>query len=175
MQEEFLVIFRSLKQSIEEIIPPLEAAQLEVYGKDEGTVQNGLDFIMGELTMTVLLLTGTDTDVATRELELLNSMRHVVYGYGIPDLSSSDYLELCREFLRIHPEMRLTIDHLPASMRFLLAYDQTHDTEYASKARELFIQFGEAIVKADNNEHPIETIILENFKDTLNAKRTFNQ
>jgi hypothetical protein len=98
-----------------------------------------------------------------------------VYGYGIPDLSSSDYLELCREFLRIHPEMRLTIDHLPASMRFLLAYDQTHDTEYASKARELFIQFGEAIVKADNNEHPIETIILENFKDTLNAKRTFNQ
>jgi hypothetical protein len=142
--------------------------KLKIYGEAQEKVQYGLDFIMGELTMTVLLLTGTDTGVAARELELLNDMRHIVYGYGNPELGSSDYLELCREFLRIYPERRITIDHLPSSIRFLLAYDRTHGTNYASKARELFIEFGEAIVKADNYEHPVEAIILANFKDTLN-------
>jgi hypothetical protein len=169
MQEENLSILRSLKQNIEEIATPLEAAQLEVYGEDGDKVQNGLDFIMGELTMTVLLLTDTDSGVAARELEFLNDMRHAVYGYGIPELSSSDFIELCREFLRIHPERRLTIDHLPSSVRLLLGYDKEHGTEHATKARTIFIQFAEAIVKADNDEHPVEAIILANFKDVLNA------
>jgi hypothetical protein len=131
-------------------------------------IQSSVDLVMSELTMIVLLLTGTDDDVAPRELELLNDMRHVVYGDGIPELTSSDYRELCREFLRIYPEKRLTIDHMPSSVRLLIAYDQAHGTQYADKARTLFIQFSEALVKADNNEHPVEAIILANFKDILN-------
>lgn len=169
MQEENLSILRSLKQNIEEIVPPLEAAQLEVYAENRQNVQSGLDFIMGELTMIVLVLTGTDSDVAPREVELLNDMRHVVYGSDVPELNSSDYLELCREFLRVHPETRMTVDHLPTSVRLLMVYDQAHNTKYADKARALFIQFAEALAKADNNEHPVEAIILANFKDILNA------
>ena len=169
MQEENLSILRSLKGNLEEIVAPLEAAQVEFGGIDKGKTQSGLDFIMGELTMLVVLLTGTDSSVSGKELELLNEMRHVVYGYGIPDLNSDEYLELCREFLRAHPDRRMTIDHAPSSVRLLLAYDQAHGTEFAGKARTLFIQFGEALVKADNNEHPVEAIILANFKDILNA------
>ena len=170
MQEANLSILRPLKQNIEEIVAPLEAAQLETNAENKENVQSGLDFIMGELTMIVLVLTGTDSDVAAREVELLNDMRHVVYGSDIPELDSSDYLELCREFLRIHRETRMTVDHLPTSVRLLLAYDQTHGIEYANKARMLFTQFAEALVKADNNEHPVEAIILANFKDILNAR-----
>jgi len=169
MQEANLSILRPLKQNIEEIVPPLEAAQSETNAENKENVQSGLDFIMSELTMIVLVLTGTDSAVAPREVELLNDMRHVVYGVDIPELNSSDYLELCREFLRVHPETRMTVDHLPSSVRLLLAYDQTHGTEYANKARTLFTQFAEALVKADNNEHPVEEIILANFKDILNA------
>ena len=169
MQEANLSILRPLKQNIEEIVAPLEAAQLETNAENKENVQSGLDFIMGELTMIVLVLTGTDSDVAPREVELLNDMRHVVYGFDIPELNSSDYLELCREFLRVHPETRMTVDYLPTSVRLLLAYDQAHGTEYAGKARKLFVQFAEALVKADNNEHPVEAIILANFKDILNA------
>ena len=169
MQEANLSILGPLKQNIEEIVTPLEAAQLETYAENTERVQSGLDFIMGELTMIVLVLTGTDSDVAAREVELLNDMRHVVYGHGIPEMNSSDYLELCREFLRIHPETRMTVDHLPTSVRLLLAYDKSHGTKYADKARTLFIQFAEGLVKADNNEHPVEVIILANFKDILNA------
>jgi hypothetical protein len=174
MQEENLSILRTLKQNIEEMTAPLEAAQLETRAENKENVQSGLDFIMGELTMIVLLLTGTDSEVAPREVELLNDMRHVVYGHGIPELSSGDYLELCREFLRVHPETRMTVDHLPSSVRLLLAYDQAHGTEYGSKARTLFVQFAEALVKADKNEHPIEAIILANFKDILNTAGALN-
>src|SRR5574341_76600 len=169
MNEENLSILRSLKQNIEELATPLEAARLEAYPTNQERVQSGLDFIMSELTMIVLLLTGTDSDVADRELDLLNDMRHVVYGFGIPELTSKDYMELCREFLRINPESRMTVDHLPLSVKLLRNYDQAHGTEYASKARTVFMQFAEALVKADNNEHPVEAIILANFKDTPNS------
>jgi hypothetical protein len=63
----------------------------------------------------------------------------------------------------------MTVDHFPTTVRLLLAYDRAHGTEYANKARMLFTQFAEAVVKADNNKHPIEAIILANFKDILNA------
>ena len=169
MQEANLSILRSLKQDIEEISAPLEIAQSEFYMENKDGIQDSLELVMSELTMIVLLLIGTDEDVAPRELELLNDIRQVVYGYEIPELTSSDYLDLCREFLRIHPERRLTIDHLPSSVRLLRIYDQSHGTQYADKARTLFIHFGEALVKADNNEHPVEAIILANFKDILSA------
>lgn len=169
MHEENLQILRSLKQNIEEISVPLDAAQSEFYKENTSRIQGSVDLMMSELTMIVLLLTGTDDDVASRELALLNDMRHVVYGYGISELTSSDYRELCREFLRIYPEKRLTIDHMPSSVQLLLTYDQTHDTEYGNKARTIFDQFAEAIVKSDNNAHPIEAMILANFKDILNT------
>jgi hypothetical protein len=169
MNQENLSILRALKQNIEELVTPLEVAEVETYGENSERIKSGVDFLMGELTMTVLLLTGTDSDVAGRELELLNDMRHVVYGYGIPELASNDYIELCREFLRLYPNGLITVDRMPLSVRLLLLYDKAHDTDYASKARDLFTQFANAMVKVDNKEDSIEAIILANFKDTLNA------
>jgi len=67
MQEEFLPILRSLKQNIEEIITPLEVAQLDFYGGDSTKVQNGKDLIMGELTMVVLMLTNVDGEISKGE------------------------------------------------------------------------------------------------------------
>jgi hypothetical protein len=169
MNEENLSILRSLKQNIEKIVAPLEAAQLEAYVENEELVQNGLDLITGELTMIVMLLTNVDHDISNSELELLNDMRHVVYGYGIPELTSNDFKELCEKFLRLYPKSRFTFDHLPPSIRFLRAYDKTHGTDHAATARAIFIQFSDAIVKADKNEGQLETMVLENFKDVLNS------
>ena len=169
MQEEFLLILRSLKQNIEEINTPLEAAQLDFYGEDNEKVQNGKDFIMGELTMVVLMLTDVDQGVSKGELELLNDMRHMVYGYGIPELNSDDYFELMRKFLSIYPGSVFTLDHMPASVRVLKDYDEKKGTNYADKARSVFTQFANAMILADKEENYIETIVLENFKDFLNA------
>jgi hypothetical protein len=169
MKEENLSILRPLKQSVEELIPPLEAAQKEIYGEDKEGIIDSLDLIMGDLTMVVVMLTNIDSDIAARELELINDMRHVVFGYGIPELTSNNYMELFREFLQLYPNKRLTLDHIPPSIRLLQTFDQGHGTEYAGKARNLFIQFAEAIVKADSEEDFGESLTLANFKDTLNV------
>ena len=167
MREENLSILRSLKQNIEEIVKPLDAARLEVYGENEEMVQSGLDLIMSDLTMMVVMLTNIDSYVAPAELELINDMRHVVYGYGIREFSSDDYVELFREFLNLYPNKRLTLDHLPSSIRFLQTYDEEHNTDFSAMAANLFIQFGEAIVKANQKEDHGEAMLLENFKDIL--------
>jgi len=168
MQEENLSILRSLKQNIEELIPALDAAQNEIYGEDQESKKDSLDLIMGELTMVVVMLTNIDSNISPAELELINEMRHVVFGSGIPELTSDDYTGLFREFLQLYPDKRLTLDHVPTSIRFLQTYDQGHATEYAGKAKNLFIQFAEAIVKADQEEDFGESITLANFKDILN-------
>ena|SRR5215216_6086559 len=169
MQEESLSILRSLKQNIEGLVPPLEAAQKEIYGEDKDSIKDSLDLIMGDLTMVLVMLTNIDSDISATELKLINDMRHVVFGYGIPELTSDDYMELFREFLQLYPNKRLTLDHIPASIRLLQAYDQGHGTEYAGKAKSLFIQFAEAILKADRGEGFGESITLANFKDILNV------
>lgn len=170
MQEEFLPILRALKQNIEDIITPLETAQLEFYGGDGKKVQNGKDLIMGELTMIVIMLTNVDAEISRGELELLNDMRHVVYGYGIQELNSNDYFELSKKFLHIYPNRTFTLDHKPASVRVFLEYDKKHGTDFASKAREIFTQLADTIVFADKEEQSVETMILRNFKDFLNAE-----
>jgi len=169
MKEENLSILRTLKQNVEELIPPLEAAQKEIYGEEKERIVDSLDLIMSDLTMVVVMLTNIDSDISATELELINEMRHVVFGYGIPELTSENYMELFREFLQLYPNKRLTLDHIPPSIRLLQTYDQGHGTEYAGKAKRLFIQFAEAIVKADREEDFGESITLANFKDTLDV------
>jgi hypothetical protein len=169
MKHEYLAILRSLKQNIEELSPPLEAAQRKVYGEDEERIQSSLDLTMGELTMTVLVLMGADSEISADELELLNDMRHVVYGFGIPEFNSSYHGELCEKFVRLYPRIRLSLDHIPSSIRLLRTYDTEHGTTYAEKARNLFVQFADAVATADNRGDFEEDSLLANFKDLLNA------
>jgi len=169
MQEETLSILRSLKQTIEELIMPIESAQEEPVAEVSWNKQKGIDLIMSDLTMMVILLTNVDLEISAEELKLANDMRHVVYGYGIPELTSNDYMGLFKDFLRLYPNKRLTLDHVPVSIRLLRTYDEKNNTRYADKGVNLFIQFGEAIVKADKKQDFAESILLENFKDTLKA------
>ena len=50
MQEENLAILRALKQNVEELVKPVEAAQREVYGEDQESLQNGLDLVISDLS-----------------------------------------------------------------------------------------------------------------------------
>jgi hypothetical protein len=169
MQEENLAILRALKQNIEELVPPIETAQQETYGEDLEGLQDGLELVMSDLTMMVVMLTNIDGHVAPAELELINDIRHVVYGHGIRELTADDYMELFREFLKLYPNKRLTLDHVPSSIRLLQSYDEEHKTNFAKKAVSLFVQFGEAIVNANKKEDHGEIMLLENFEETLGA------
>lgn len=168
MEDKKLLLLKSLKSNIEEIIPSLDIAQVEIYGEKR---EDSLEFLTDELIMTVLLLTNADDNLSIQELKFINDMRHVVYGYGIPDLKENDYFELCKRFLSSHNEKRMTIDHLPLCINLLVLYDKKHSTNFADKASVLFIQFAEALINIDKERHHIEEIIFLNFKETL-EKRT---
>lgn len=169
MQEENLAILRALKQNIEELVPPIEAAQQEIFAEDQKALQNGFDLVMSDLTMMVVMLTNIDGHVAPAELGLINDIRHVAYGHGIRELTAKDYTELFREFLKLYPTKRLTLDHVPSSIRLLQSYDEEHKTNFAKKAVSLFVQFCDAIVNANKKEDHGEMMLFENFKETLGA------
>lgn len=170
MQQENLSILRALKQKIREINAPLESAQRELYGENSEKIRSGYYMIMAELTMALLVLTGTDSDVTDLELQLLNEMRHSVYGDEIQELTSCDYIELCREFLRLYPNRLITMDHLPMSIRLLRSYDRAHGTEYTNRARALFVRFAEAMIRANKDDHRYERAVWAYFQAILNAE-----
>ena len=106
MQEENRSILESLKQNVEELIPPIDAAQAESVGEESGTRQPAIDLLMSDLTMMVVLLTNVDSEISAHELNLINNMRHAVYGEGIPEFTSDDYLGLFRELLQLYSSTR---------------------------------------------------------------------
>jgi len=160
-------LIRSLEETIHELIEPIESVQLQTRGEDKNYLPDGLELLSGELTMLALLFTNADSNISGDETDLLNDFRRTICGDESFALSSHDYRELCRKFLQIHPNRRLSIDHMPYSIQYLQSYDRENRTEYAERAKAMFFRLANAIVKADGKEKPEEMITLLNFKDIL--------
>ena len=160
-------LLRSLQESVGDIIEPLRRALLEAHQPNRHEALNAVDLLMGELTMVAMLFASVDVDVTGDELNLLNNVRRAVQGDAALLLDSGSYQELCRRFLSMYPGRILTIDHVPETIKHLVAYDRANGTQYAEHARALFLRFASAIVTADKTEYPTESISLANFKDIL--------
>jgi hypothetical protein len=130
---------------------------------------NGLELIAGELTMIILVFTNADLNITDEETDLLNNFRQAICGDDAFALSSHDYLDMCRRFLRIHPDRRFSIDRKPDSVRCLEIYDHEHATGYAGKAKAVFFEIAKAVVQADGLEEVEETMTLLNFKEILDS------
>ena len=167
MKEQDISSLTFLKENIDVIVEPLDAAQIEYFGEGSERIQNSLNLIMEELSMVVLLLMGVDEGITNEELDLLNDMRHIVLGYDIPELNSDNYMELLGKYHAAYPERIFTVDHMPITVRILLAYDEKHGSNYAAKARELFAKFADAIIVTDKVKGFIEWALVENFKEFM--------
>lgn len=157
----------SFKDTIRELVGPIERIQLRIHDEEGGSEPNGLELLAGELTMVVLIFTNADLSITNDETDLLNSFRQAVCGDDSFTRAPDDYADMCRRFLRIHPNSRFSIDHPPSAVRYLDIYDREHGTEYAKKARDIFFKLASAIVQADEIEKPQEMITLLNFKEIL--------
>jgi hypothetical protein len=169
---ESLQLIESLKPTIRELVQPIERIQSDINHEEPGYVPNGLELIGGELTTVVLLFTNADLNITDKETDFLNNFRGSICGDDVFALSTHDYLDLCRRFLSVHPDRRLSIDHKPYSVQYLEAYDAEHGTEYAEKARSMFIQVAQAVMQADEREEPREIMTFMNFKEILYALET---
>ncbi|HYJ87143.1 MAG TPA: hypothetical protein VEW46_13870 [Pyrinomonadaceae bacterium] len=163
---ESIQLMESLKATIRELVEPIESIQSKTRDGETG-YPNGLELMMGELTMVVLVFTNADLNITDEETGLLNNFRHAICGDDAFALSSHDYVDMCRKFLRIHPNRRLSIDHKPYSVQFLETYDGEHGTQYAEKAKAVFFEVAKAVIQADEREQSKETISLLNFKEIL--------
>jgi hypothetical protein len=157
----------SLRQATQLLVEPLKLAIAESAVETGSEPVDASDLLVGDLSMVALLLTNVDLQVSAEELALMNGLRQAVYGPGARLLQSSDYEDLCQEFLTLYPQKRLTLDSMPKSIVYLIAYDERHKTAYANQARDLFVRFAEAMLGADQNTDAMESIILLNFKDVL--------
>jgi hypothetical protein len=164
---ESLQLIESFRNSIREFVEPIEKIQLRIHDEESGYIPNGLDLIVGELTMVLLVFTNADLNVSDEETALLNNFRYAICGDYAFALSSDDYLDMCRKFLSIHPDRRLSIDHKPYSVQFLEAYDAEHSTDFAKRARDVFFQIAKAVVQADEREEFEEMMTLMNFNEIL--------
>jgi len=160
-------LIRSLEETIRELVEPLESVQLQIRDDGAGELPNGLELLMGELTMVVLVLTNADLAVTDEETDILNNFHRAVYGSESFALTSDNYRELCLQFLRIYPDRFLTLDHPPYSVQHLQVYDAENGTEHAEKARAMFLRLANAIVTADGAETSEEMVTLQNFKQIL--------
>jgi hypothetical protein len=164
---ESLQLIESFRDTIRDLIDPIEKIQLRIHDAESGYVPNGLELIAGELTMVVLVFTNADLNIAEKETDLLNNFRYAICGDDGFALSSHDYLDLCRKFLTIHPDSRFSIDHKPYSLQFLETYDAEHATDYAKRAKTMFFQIAKAVVEADEREQSEEMMTLMNFSEIL--------
>jgi hypothetical protein len=103
------------------------------------------------------------------EIDILKDLRRAVCGDDAFDVTPRSYLDMCRNFLRIHPNGRLSIDHQPDTVHLLQIYDRQHGTQYSEKAKAIFFQLASSIVQADGLEKPQELMTLGNFKDILDS------
>lgn len=160
-------IIESLRATIRELVQPIEKIQSDISHGNRGHVPNGLETIAGDLTMVVLLFTNADLSITDEETDLLNKLRRSVCGDDAFALSSRDYIDMCRRFFSLHPNSQLSIDHKPDSVQYLEVYDAEHGTEYAEKAKSMFIQVAQAVVQADERAQFKETMTFLNFKEIL--------
>ena len=165
-------IIDSLKATIHELVQPIEKIQSDISPEKRSDAPSGLETIAGDLTMVVLLFTNADLRITDEETDLLNSFRRSICGDAAFALSSHDYIDMCRRFFSIHPNSRLSIDHKPESVQYLERYDAEHGTEYAEKAKRVFIKVAQAVVMADEKEQFKETMTFLNFKAVLYPSET---
>jgi AAA+ superfamily predicted ATPase len=164
---------QSLRDSFRELIIPLRQILREFQEIEEEKLPDAVDLLLGEVTMVALLFMSVDRKVSDEELSFVNDLRRSISGETVELLDSKEYDELCQQFLRLYPKRKMTIDHLPSSVNYLLAYDAKYGTVYAGKARSFLVRFAHSMVKADNVEDWLELNVLTNFKDVLFSAPAF--
>ncbi len=157
---------QALKNRIDELSGPLSHALGQADSKSDSYSQ-ALHLLMGELSMVALLFTTTDKEVAYEEREIINDLHQSVYENSSFLLTSDDPTTIYRELLSRYPKVKISLDHLPASILHLESYDRENNTNYSQQARDLFLQLVQLIAHADSRMDDIEDITIANFKAML--------
>ncbi|MDQ3667592.1 MAG: hypothetical protein M3410_13665 [Acidobacteriota bacterium] len=128
---------QELKNTIEELTHPLSQVLDQVDSRSDGHTR-ALQMLMSELSMASLLLATADKP-CYQERKVINDLHQAVYGSDLLLVTADDYATIYRELLRRYPKVRISLNHAPHSILYLESYDKENSTDYARKAKEMFL------------------------------------
>ena len=159
-------LLRYLKNTIYELIDPLEQVEWAYWQEGDDTVDGWATF-RGWLSIVGVYFASVDGALTDDEAAFLNDVSDFFYpdesqGYITP----RQYGDILRNAIQRNPDLYLTL-RLPSLVFYLMDYDNAYGTDYAEKARAMFFRFANAIIKADGRISPLEEAALAEFKSIL--------
>lgn len=160
--------------SLQEIAPPLEAALAIGTDPDdaqsdgdnsEGAGLGGLDLLVIDLCLIAIRFVSAGNATSLADNEPFQDLRTLVAPHG-----SVAFADLFRWAVQEAVE-KPNCAQLPFTVSLLEEYDALHGTDYRLQASVLFSRFGSAVVKLHRQATSTETRALQQFQDTLYAKR----
>lgn len=166
LHPDSLPLLRYLKNTIYELIDPLEQAEWALWQEGDDTVDGWLTFDASLISLGVYFA-ATDGALTDDEAAFLHDVseffsRDEPQGY----ITARDYGNILRNSIRNNPDLYLKL-RLPTPVFYLLDYDRAYGTDYAEKAKTMFFRFANAITKADGRISPAEENALAEFKSIL--------
>ena len=166
LHPDSLPLLRYIKNSIYELIDPLEHVEWSFWEEGDDTVDGWFSF-RANLSIIGVYFAAVDGALTDDEAALLNDVSE----FFTPDepagyLTAKQYGDILRDAMRRNPIIYSNLQ-LPTPVFYLSQYDNTYGTDYAEKARALFFRFANAITKADGRISAQEEAALAEFKSVL--------
>ena len=166
LHPDSLPLLRYLKNTIYELIDPLEQVEWAFWQEGDDTVDGWFTF-RASFSIIGVYFAAVDGALTDDEAALLNDVAEF-FSPEEPSglITARQYGDILRQALRRNPEVYLNL-RVPSPVIYLSQYDNTYGTDYAEKAKALFFRFANAITKADGRISPPEEAALAEFKSIL--------
>jgi hypothetical protein len=165
----------SLEPDVLAMVKPLETMLAFRKSHRYRTQTNGLELIVGELTMAGLLISSADWVIQTGEAALVNELQSAFFIEQPFPHASKDTMEFLTRFAVLYPGVAITLDHPPLSLQLLLAYDQNHQSGFSEVARSVFSRFADAAAEASGHPNAMTDVVLGNYQAVLQAAQALRE
>ena len=167
LHADSLPILRYLKNTIYELINPLEEVEWADWQEGDRTV-DGWSTFWGSLFVIGLHFATVDGDLSDDEAAFIADVNQFLHPNqeDISNLTRRQYRDIMRSSVRDNPKLFMNL-RMPPPVIYLRIYDNAHSTDYAEAAKAMFFRYANAVTKADGRIAKEEELALSKFKQTL--------
>jgi ATPase family associated with various cellular activities (AAA)/AAA lid domain len=158
-------ILRYLKNTIDDLIEPLEQVAWSAWEEGEDT-PDVYSMISLELSSIGQHFANRDGNISSDESAFMEDV-HVFFGGESYDNLDDHTLSKIRQEVYLKNPHLYDILYVPTTVKYLEIYDKRHGAEFAPQAKSMFFRFANAIAKADGSISEKEQIALANYKELL--------
>jgi AAA+ superfamily predicted ATPase len=136
-----------ISEVIPEIIEPLEKTLWSAWEPGEDAV-DGLGTLRASFVLFGLQLAYADGEISNEEAGLLYDIEEL-FDENITHLSNIQLRDIYRDTVVKNTELFYGQIRLPTTIHYLQIFDDTHHTDYANKAKEMFLCFAQVMLEVN--------------------------